>query len=146
MLQRVFIAWRGPRAVPNCRDHLLLEVSSNGEFTSVFLPCRALAVAFRSFNPHIKSYFDFNAPAEVFAIAWGRKRPHFMIYRRFFTGAEAVRHVMESLHADMRRGTIVETDVARFGPTEIRILYERADYPLTRRKPCRSHGASCTAP
>ena len=64
-------------------------------------------------------YFDFNAPAEVFAIAWGMKRPHFMTYRRFFTGAEAIRHVMEVLHPDMRRGTIVETDVARFGSAEI---------------------------
>jgi hypothetical protein len=86
--------------------------------------------------------FDFNAPAEVFAIAWGTKMPHFMTYRRFLTGAEAVRHVMEILHADMRRGTIIETDVARFGPADIRILYERADYPLPRNGPSRSHGAS----
>ena len=42
-----------------------------------------------------------------------------MTYRRFFTGAEAIRHVMEVLHPDMRRGTIVETDVARFGSAEI---------------------------
>ena len=54
--------------------------------------------------------FDFSAPAEMFAITWG-KRPHFMTYRRFSTGAEAIRHVMEILHADMRRGTIVETGV-----------------------------------
>lgn len=87
--------------------------------------------------------FDFSAPAEMFAITWG-KRPHFMTYRRFSTGAEAIRHVMEILHADMRRGTIVETDVARFGPTEIRVLYERADYPLTRSEPSRSHRHSST--
>jgi hypothetical protein len=88
-------------------------------------------------------HFDFNTPAEVFAIAWGMKRPHFMTYRRFLTGAEAVRHVMEVLHADMRRGTIVETDLARFHPAEIRILYERADYPLQRREPSRPQGTSC---
>ncbi len=87
-------------------------------------------------------HFDFNAPAEVFAITWG-KRPHFMTYRRFLTGAEAIRHVMEVLHADMRRGTIVETDLARFHPAEIRILYQRADYPLSRREPSRPHGVSC---
>jgi hypothetical protein len=66
-----------------------------------------------------------------------------MTYRRFFTGAEAIRHVTEVLHADMRRGTIVETDLARFGPAEIRILYQRADYPLSRREPSRPHGVSC---
>ena len=88
-------------------------------------------------------HFDFNEPAEVFAITWG-KRPHFMAYRRFSTGAEAVRHVMEVLHADMRRGTIIETDVARFGPAEIPILYQRADYPLPRREASRLHGAART--
>lgn len=46
---------------------------------------------------------------------------------------------MEVLHADTRRGgTVVETDAARFGLAEIRILYERADYPLPRREPSRS--------
>ena len=61
-----------------------------------------------------------------------------MTYRRFFNGAEAIRHVVEVLHADTRRGTLVETDAARFGLAEIRILYERADYPLPRRGPSRS--------
>ena len=106
-------------------------------------------VAIRSVNPHVPAMdnFDFNAPAEVFAITRDWKRPHSMTYRRFFTGAEAIRHVMEVLHADTRRGgTVVETDAARFGLAEIRILYERADYPLPRREPSRSHGASCTAP
>ena len=65
-----------------------------------------------------------------------------MVYRRFFTGAEAVRHVMEILHADERRGTIIETEVARFGPADIRILYQRADYPLPRHGLSRSHGAA----
>ena len=134
------------RAQHHTRHHL--EVSSDREFSSFFFALPGALLAFRSFNPYIKrmDQFDFNAPAEVFAIAWGMKRPHFITYRRFFTGAEAIRHVMEVLHPDMRRGTIVETDVARFGPAEIRILYQRADYPLIRRKPSRSHGASCAAP
>jgi hypothetical protein len=88
------------------------------------------------------THFDFNAPAEVFAVTGRRERRHRMTYRRFQTGAEAIRHAMEVLSAEALGGTIVETDEERFGAAEIRTLYESSDYPLARRKASRWHKAA----
>ena len=58
-----------------------------------------------------------------------------MTFRRFQTGAEAVRHAMEALTADLLKGAILETDVARFGAAAIAALYQSENYPLARREP-----------
>jgi hypothetical protein len=79
-------------------------------------------------------HFDFSAPAEVFAVGGRSKRRHPMTYRKFSTGAEAIRHAIEVLGDEMLGGSIVETDEARFGAAEIRTLYECSDYPLPRKK------------
>lgn len=78
--------------------------------------------------------FDFEAPADVFAGGGrgGRGRP--MQYRRFHTGAEALRHAIEDLPADLQFGAVVEMDGVRFGATEIRGLYDSTAYPLPRRR------------
>ena len=76
--------------------------------------------------------FDFEAPADVFT---GRGRSNGnggMRYRRFRTGAEAVRHVIETQQSDLLGGTAVEVDEIRFEASQIRELYDRADYPLPR--------------
>lgn len=76
--------------------------------------------------------FDFTAPAEIFASKGRGASPRPMTYHRFDTGAEAVRFVMESLSADMLFGTVMEAGDDRFGPSDIRRLYESPDYPLQR--------------
>lgn len=79
-------------------------------------------------------HFNFDEPADVF-VGGGRlakKQP--MAYRRFPTGAEAIRYAIELQSADMLVTTVVEVDEARFGAPEIRSLYEGADYPLPRRQ------------
>lgn len=80
-------------------------------------------------------HFNFDAPAEIFAVRGRRPRGQPMIYRKFPTGAEAVRHAVEVLDSDTRRGAIVEIDDARFGVADIEALYHSSDYPLERRKP-----------
>jgi hypothetical protein len=79
--------------------------------------------------------FDYAAPAEVYA-SKGRgasKRP--MSYRRFDTGAEAVRYAVEVLAPDVQFGTVLEAGDDRYVAADIRRLYESADYPLERTKP-----------
>ena len=77
-------------------------------------------------------HFDFEAPADVFT-GRGRSNSHgAMRYRRFRTGAEAVRHVIENQKSDLLGGTTVEVDGRRFEAAQIRELYDRPDYPLPR--------------
>jgi hypothetical protein len=77
--------------------------------------------------------FDFNAPAEVFALPQGSRQRRPMIYRRFETGAEAIRHVMEAQGSGALGTTIIETDNVRLDANDIRALYECSAYPLPRR-------------
>ena len=80
------------------------------------------------------THFDFDAPADVFAGGSFGKRWRPLTFRRFQTGAEAIRYAVEGQSADKLIGTIVEVDDDRFGPEEIRSLYDSIDYPLPRRK------------
>lgn len=80
--------------------------------------------------------FDFNEPADVFVGGGrhGKRQP--MSYRRFSTGAEAIRFAIELQSADKLVATVVEAEDARFTAAEIRDLYDSADYPLPRRQSC----------
>ena len=80
--------------------------------------------------------FDFDAPADVFSHAGRNRKGSPMTYRRFPTGAEAIRHAIEVLDQDVLGGTCVETDDARLCGTEIRSVYDGPDFPLPRRKIC----------
>ena len=78
------------------------------------------------------SSFAYDAPAELF-ISKSRganRRP--MTYRRFATGAEAIRFVIEELPPVMLAGTILQVGEERYDCTQIRTLYESSDYPLQR--------------
>lgn len=79
-------------------------------------------------------HFDFTAPADIF-IGGGRisKRSP-MTYRRFASGAEAIRFAIELQSADRLAMTAIEVEEARLGPKEIRSLYDSEDYPLARRQ------------
>ena len=75
--------------------------------------------------------FSFEAPAEVFACR-GRRGQNPVRYRRFDTTAEAVRFAIEELPPPLLLGTYLEAQEVRFDRGGIRVLYERADYPLPR--------------
>ena len=77
--------------------------------------------------------FNYDEPADVFVGGGYVKNRRQLGYRRFPTGAEAVRFVMELQGAEKLADTVLESDDARFPADAIRVLYESADYPLTRR-------------
>jgi hypothetical protein len=54
-------------------------------------------------------------------------------YRRFDSGAEAIRFAIEELPSDVLFGTVLEVDEQRFDAAQIRKLYESKAYPLQRR-------------
>jgi hypothetical protein len=74
--------------------------------------------------------FDFDAPAELFS-GQGAARGS-MQYRRFATGAQAIRYTIEDLPAALLRGSIIQIDDDRFDARQIRELYNCPAYPLTR--------------
>ena len=56
-----------------------------------------------------------------------------MTYRRFATGAEAIRFAIEELPPEGLAASLLEIDAGRFEPGAIRDLYDSAAYPLARR-------------
>ncbi len=76
--------------------------------------------------------FDYNAPAELFPGRSRAGRSRFR-YMRFDTAAEGLRYVIEQLPAPAALGAYLVIDEARFGLEEMRYLYDRGGYPLTRR-------------
>jgi hypothetical protein len=53
-------------------------------------------------------------------------------YRRFARAADAIRFAIEDLPSQFLTGTYLEVDEVRYQHSEIRGLYESADYPLPR--------------
>jgi hypothetical protein len=76
--------------------------------------------------------FDYDAPAEVFACKSRGASPRPVTYRRFDSGAEALRFAIEVLPADVLFGTVVEANDNRFDAKQIRNLYDSKRYPLQR--------------
>jgi hypothetical protein len=76
--------------------------------------------------------FSYDEPAEVYATdgKGPRKRP--VSYRRFASGAEAIRFAVEQLPQIMQRGTVMEVGEDRYEFADIRALYESDRYPLQR--------------
>ena len=79
-----------------------------------------------------KGDFNYNAPAELFPTR-SRKGNRPMGYRRFEKAADAIRFAIEELSPELLIGAHLEVDERRFDSEGIRRLYEKADYPLTRR-------------
>ena len=78
-------------------------------------------------------HFDLEAPADVFVGTGRRNGRQPMVYRRFKTGAEAIRHVIESVEPASLPGAVIETDETRLEAADIRVIYESTDFPLARR-------------
>lgn len=79
--------------------------------------------------------FDYTAPAEIFGSGGFSKRRHPVAYRRFESGAEAVRFAVEQVPTAFLVGMILESDEERFDHRGIRTLYDSAKYPLVRDEP-----------
>lgn len=77
--------------------------------------------------------FTFSSSAEIFIGKGMNKRRFPVAYRRFDSAAEAVRFGIEELPSAFLSGTILEVDERRFDERQIRLLYDRPDYPLARR-------------
>lgn len=77
--------------------------------------------------------FDYAAPAELFACRSRGSTSRPVTYRRFKSGAEAIRFAIETLPSDVLFGTVVEVHEQRFDAAQIRKLYDSEDYPLQRR-------------
>lgn len=58
-----------------------------------------------------------------------------MTYRRFATGADAVRFVIEDQPADALLASAIESQGERFEGSMIRVLYESQRYPFARIAP-----------
>ncbi len=75
--------------------------------------------------------FDYTASAELYPSRRFAKSQT-THYRRFATGAEAVRYVVEEMPAKWLPGSYLEVNEQRFEGEAIRALYESPDYPLAK--------------
>ena len=76
--------------------------------------------------------FDYSAPAEIFGTGGFSRQRKTIAYRRFPSGAEAVRFAVEGVPASLQRGIVLESDEDRFDHRDIRALYDAEQYPLPR--------------
>jgi hypothetical protein len=75
--------------------------------------------------------FDYGASAELF-LGGSKKARGPISYKRFETGAAALRFAVEELPADVLIGTYLEVDEVRFDRHDIQYLYEGSAYPFRR--------------
>jgi hypothetical protein len=118
-------------------DRALSEVWRELELQNKAPPARASEIAAHGPLARVTALadiiaFDFGAPAELFSsVSQGVARGP-MQYRRFATGAQAIRYAIEDLPAALLRGSIIQVDDDRFDARQIRELYDCPAYPLAR--------------
>jgi hypothetical protein len=78
------------------------------------------------------SNFNYSAPAELFGSP-GRQRRS-VTYRRFASGAEAVRFAVEGISGALLAGVTLQSEDDRFDHRAIRALYDSTKYPLARQR------------
>ena len=76
--------------------------------------------------------FDYSTEAELFSFRLRNSRHKPLRYERFAHAADAIRFAIETLPPQLLIGTYLEVDEVRFEGTEIRRLYDSADYPHAR--------------
>lgn len=74
--------------------------------------------------------FDYGASAALYtARGYGRKTP--LVFRRFETAADAIRHAVEELPSDTAL-VYIETDDCRIDRARLRELYDSPEFPISR--------------
>jgi hypothetical protein len=81
--------------------------------------------------------FNYNAPAEFYGWRGQGMRRGAVIYRRFTTAAEAIRHAIEDVSSAALANCALEVDGKRVQGREIRSLYTNSKFPLQRASPSR---------
>jgi hypothetical protein len=77
--------------------------------------------------------FNFDSPGEVYCHKKrGTGSGKGLTYRRFETGAEALRYAMEHVPTAELSTCTIEVDGERFGAEDLKSLYESRQYPLPR--------------
>jgi hypothetical protein len=77
--------------------------------------------------------FNYRAEAELFFAKRKSSRSRPMEYRRFSQAAQAVRFAIEEVQPELLLGAYLEVDETRYDRDGIRLLYDSAEYPLSRR-------------
>ncbi len=77
--------------------------------------------------------FDYSADAELFPRRSGLKARNKLVYRRFSRAADAIAFAIETLTPDMLHGAYLEVNEERFDASQIRLLYDDANFPLPRK-------------
>ena len=77
--------------------------------------------------------FDYSMSAELFSSKGKHRGRQPLGYKRFACAAQAIRFAIEELPPQLLVGTYLEVDELRYESAKIRHLYERSDYPLTRK-------------
>jgi hypothetical protein len=76
--------------------------------------------------------FDYTTEAELFSTRPRNSRRQPLGYRRFTRAADAIRFAIEDLPPRLLVGACLQVDESRYDGTEIRRLYDSANYPFAR--------------
>jgi hypothetical protein len=79
--------------------------------------------------------FDYHAPADFYGWKSQGRGKGVVTFRRFSSGAEAVRHAIEDVSSGALGRCVVEVNGQRFHGNDIRILYASHRFPLRRAMP-----------
>jgi hypothetical protein len=81
--------------------------------------------------------FKYDSPGDIYVHNKLTTGASGLSYRRFKTGAEAIRFVMEHVPSAALSSCTLKADGQRFGGKELRELYESSLYPLPRARTSR---------